>query len=380
MILCLIDYYLPGSRGGGAVVSLVNMVERLSDEHRFRVVTRGHDLGMDQPYEGIPPGVPVAQGRADVIYLPPGGMGPGALARAMTAAPCKLLHLSSFFSPRFTLQPLLLRRAGRIPRTPVVVAPRGEFSPGALALKWPKKRAYLAAARASGLYRDVVWSVSNEGEAADVRAFFPRADIRVAPDLPMAPGPPPRRAEPKRPGELAVMFLSRVSRKKNLLEAVRLVGRLRGRVVFHVCGPVEDAAYWQECLREAERYPGGIELRAHGLVPREQVPCMLAQAHVFLLPTFGENYGHVVAEALLAGCLPVLSDRTPWGGLEAAGAGWALPLEDPDAFVRVLQACVDMDADEFACRSAAAREAGVRAASRPGDVEMSRALLRSVLP
>jgi glycosyltransferase involved in cell wall biosynthesis len=379
MILCLIDHYLPGARGGGAVVTLANLVERMAGEHRFRVLTRDHDLGEERPYPGIPAGRVVEQGAAEVIYLPRGELGMGAVRRAMRADPFELLHLSSFFSPRFSIQPLLLRRAGLVPRTPVVVAPRGEFSPGALRLKHRKKQAFVAAARASGLYDDVVWSVSNDGEAADVRALFPRADTRVAPDLAVEPEPPPARTARKAPGELRVMFLSRISRKKNLLGAVRMVAGLRGRVEFDVCGPVEDEPYWEECLREAERFPPGVRMTSHGLVPRARVLEMLSRADVFLLPTLGENFGHVVVEALLAGCLPVLSDRTPWRDLEDAGVGWALPFEDTAAFVRVLQACVEMDGDELARRAEAARAYGMRAVDRPGDVELNRALLRDVL-
>ena len=43
LILVICDYYLPGFESGGAMRTIVNMVDRLADEFRFRIVTRDHD-------------------------------------------------------------------------------------------------------------------------------------------------------------------------------------------------------------------------------------------------------------------------------------------------------------------------------------------------
>jgi hypothetical protein len=45
----------------------------------------------------------------------------------------------------------------------------------------------------------------------------------------------------------------------------------------------------------------------------------LAEYDLFLFPTLGENYGHVISEALASGCPVVISDQTPWRNLEAEG-------------------------------------------------------------
>lgn len=67
----------------------------------------------------------------------------------------------------------------------MVIAPRGEFSPGALGLKSLKKRVYLLVAKALGLYRGVVWQASSEHEEADILQLFGRGvPIVVAPNLP----------------------------------------------------------------------------------------------------------------------------------------------------------------------------------------------------
>jgi glycosyltransferase involved in cell wall biosynthesis len=117
----------------------------------------------------------------------------------------------------------------------------------------------------------------------------------------------------------------------------------------------------------------------HGAVPPAEVHRVLGRAHVLLLPTLGENYGHVILEALRAGCLPLLSDQTPWRRLAAAGVGWDLPLADEDAFRAALAEAEAMEQPEWDRRSALAAAFGARAATDPVAEEQNRRLLREAL-
>ena len=47
-----------------------------------------------------------------------------------------------------------------------------------------------------------------------------------------------------------------------------------------------------------------------------------ATADVFVLPSFSENFGLVVAEALAAGTPVIATTGTPWRELPEAEAGW----------------------------------------------------------
>ncbi len=375
VVLALVDHYLPGYKAGGPVVTLAAMAARLGDEFRFHVVTRDRDLGDAAPYPGLP-----AQGKAGgarVTYLAPGGLSARALSRVLAGADARVLYLNSVFSPRFTLAPLLLRAAGKLGKIPVVVAPRGELSPGALSLKAGKKRAFLAAARALGLYRGVLWQASTEEEAGEVRAWLPGAEVWVAPDLAPVAVPPPAPRAPKRPGELRAVFLSRVSPKKNLLGALEILSTAGVPASLDVYGPVEDRAYWERCREAVRRLPAEVRVAAHGPLPPSKVPAALGGAHVLLLPTLGENYGHVVREALAAGCLPMVSDRTPWRGLAVRGVGCDRPQHDGAAGTAALRQAAALDADTFGAWSARAAAEGARAAADPGAEARNRALFRA---
>lgn len=377
-VAALVDYYLPGYKAGGAIRTVAHMAAQLADELDFHVISRDRDFEDLAPYPGaVPGGWSRVEGRP-VRYLAPGERRGAAVARAIREARPDVIYLNSAFSPVFTLLPLVMRALGRLPRVPVVLAPRGELSAGALSLKRAKKVSFLRMARVTGLYRGVCWQASSALEADEVRRWIgPAARVLVAPDLRArvddAPARPPA---PKRPGELRAVFLSRVSGKKNLAGALRMLAGVRGDVRFTIHGPVDDPAHWAECQAVMGGLPGNVRVEHGGPLRPEEIGPALAGHHLFLFPTLGENFGHVVLEALLAG-LPVLtSDRTPWDGLEPAGAGWTLPLERPEAFTEVLQAYVELDGDAHARRSAAARAFGEAAARDASVLEANRALFR----
>ena len=378
-VAALVDYYLPGYKAGGAIRTLGNMAAQLAGELDLSVITRDRDFGDAEPYPRIVAGGWTPVEGALVRYLGPGERTHRYVAEALRTARPDVLYLNSLYSPQFSLQPLLLHRMGRVPRVPVVVAPRGELAPGALTFKRAKKLAFLRMARMTGLYRGVLWQASSELEADEVRRWF-GAGVRVlvAPDLrerPAAAHPP----APKRPGELRVMFLGRIAPNKNVTGALEMLAGVRGDVRFSIYGPVDSQETWEACRARIASLPANVRVEYGGVLPREAVPGALASHHLFLFPTLGENFGHAVLEALLAG-LPVLtSDRTSWSGLEPAGAGWTLPLEQPERFGAVLQAYADLDGDEHAHRSAAARAYGESAARDESVLEANRALFRAAV-
>src|ERR1035441_6761905 len=64
--------------------------------------------------------------------------------------------------------PAALRYLGLLPRASLLLAPRGEFSPGALGLKSLRKRWFMRVANLIGFYRGCLWHASSAFEAADI--------------------------------------------------------------------------------------------------------------------------------------------------------------------------------------------------------------------
>lgn len=379
-ILVTADYYLPGYKGGGTPRTLSSVVEWLGDEFCFKIITSDRDFGSPEPYAGIAADSWQRLGKSGVLYLPPNGLSLRKMSGLIRTTDYEVLYLNSFFSPDFTIKPLLLRRLGLIPKKPVILAPRGEFSTGALEIKWRKKKAYLALAKIMGLYHDVVWQASSEYEERDIRRWFgERVSIETAPDLvtPLSEQEPCRYR--KIPGRLRVAFLSRISRMKNLDGALEMFGSVRGEVRLDIYGPIEDRKYWDRCQEHIDKLPENICVRYGGEVAPHEVIDVLSKYDLFFLPTLGENFGHVVLEALLAGCPVLISDQTPWRDLQDRGAGWDLPLDRSDEFQSVLQQFVEMGNDIHQTHSRHARAFGVSQAQDQALVEKSRNLFSFVL-
>jgi glycosyltransferase involved in cell wall biosynthesis len=295
--------------------------------------------------------------------------------------PHDAIYLNSFFHPRSTTLPLLAQRLGLAPRRPVIVAPRGEFSPGALDLKRRKKMAYIAFVKTLGLYRNVLWQASSTHEEDDIRAVFgARARVRIASDLPRAVHGGAGHV-PRAPGQpLRVIFLSRISPMKNLMFALEVLAKVAVPVEFSVVGYIATPAYWSECSHLIATLPPHIHVRSHGSVPAPEVPKVLAQHDLFFLPTLGENFGHVIIEALGAGTPALISDRTPWQDFAADGCGWVEPLSTPEAYVEHIETLFAETSQEASLRRQAAIRYARRFTEESTIIDDNRRLFQSVSP
>jgi glycosyltransferase involved in cell wall biosynthesis len=74
---------------------------------------------------------------------------------------------------------------------------------------------------------------------------------------------------------------------------------------------------------------------------------LLSSYHALFLPSKGENFGHVILEAFMAGRPVLISDQTPWINLEQAACGFDLPLSNPLAFVEKLEDWAELDEERF---------------------------------
>ncbi len=342
IILAFVHYYLPGYKSGGPVRTIANMVDHLSEKLDFRIVTLDRDCFEKQPYPNIQVSHWNQLDSAKVFYASPDFMRFWNVVRLIRDTQHDVLYLNSFFNPKFTLMPLLVRWLRLILNRPVVLAPRGEFSQGAFVLKAWKKQPYLMITRLLGLYQNLTWQASSESEANDIRRVFGHSasDIRIAPNIPPVEVYEPTHSVLEQDadnGPLRVVFLSRVSPMKNLDFALSVLAKVRAPLIFNIYGLVDDETYWQRCKEQVAALPGHLTVRYHGVIEHQRVAEVLAAHDLFFLPTRGENYGHAIREALAAGTPALISDQTPWRDFDAEGVGWVRSLEEPDAFVDVIK-------------------------------------------
>jgi glycosyltransferase involved in cell wall biosynthesis/SAM-dependent methyltransferase len=382
-VLTFVNRYLPGYKAGGAIRSVSNLVETLGGEFEFSVVTSDRDSGDGAPYAGICVDGWNQVGKARVFYLPEGKPFFAEVGRLMRTTPHDVIYLNSFFSPGYT-QAVLWQRLlrGRRYCRPVVLAPRGELHPGALSIKAFKKWVYIALSKKLGVYDRLTWQASSADEVKEIELLFGRErQIEIAPDLsvPADEYPPFGARWEKSANFLRVAWISRIARKKNLTGALAIALRSKVDVEFDIYGPMEDSAYWAECEELIRKAGPTKRIHYRGLLAHRDVRGMFEEHDIFLFPTWGENFGHVILEALMAGCPVLTSDQTPWHDLEQAGAGWEVPLGEPARAAAILDAVAGLEGPALYEMRRRAHAYGERIARAEEAVELNRQLFLQIV-
>lgn len=381
-VLVVVNYYLPGDKAGGPIRSIANIVQHLGKEFEFLIATSDRDSGDKRSYPGIQVDEWNTVGDARVMYMSPGRRKFRDFVRLIREVNPDIVYLNSAFGSPWTLFPLLARRLGLTGNVPFLLAPRGEFSAGALAIKAVKKKLFLALARIAGLYRNIAWQASTEYEGEDIRRVVRVASERiiVASDLPaaVALSADDHGYAEDVAGKLRIVFLSRVSEMKNLLFALQCLQKVSANVEFDVYGAVGDEPYWQSCLSAAAGLGGNVAFSYKGAIPHTEVIPTLRRYDLFFLPTYGENYGHAIIEAMLAGLPVLISDQTPWRNLRGHRAGWDFPLEDMAAFVWVIDEYARLSMEDRGAWRRGAREYAFNVIASSEDIERNRAMFRDL--
>lgn len=392
-ILLFVAYYLPGAKAGGPVRSIEGLADQLGEEYEFRVITSDRDLRDDQPYAGIHPHIWTKVGNAEVLYLRPGPRRLWHIFRELRADRYDAIYLNSVFARAFSIWVLLVRWVGLLDSRPVLLAPRGEFSPGALAIHSWRKRLYLRLTHYVSLYRGVVWHASSQHELADIlrspvvgehQSVAPpvsRKGFSIAPDIHHAKRSPKQEVQraKKTVGAASIVFLARISKIKNLPFALECLAQAKGEIELHIYGPQEDPAEWRRCREAIVRLPARIRVLYQGVIQHDQVYATLAKHHFYLLPSSGENFGHGILEAMLSGCVPIISDQTFWRDLTVARAGFDVPLSPPNEYIRALQAAIDMDGPTFENWSRNTRNFAMEKIDQKTILNASRQMFNSLL-
>lgn len=203
---------------------------------------------------------------------------------------------------------------------PLIVSARGMLEPWALNYRAWKKRLAWRLYQRRDLQTARVLHATAEQEAENLRRLGLRQPIAVIPNGVDLPGLPEQFPLPTSPR--IALFLGRIHPVKGLVELVeawRIVRPAGWKMM--IAGPDEGGhrRVVEEAIRRAE-LENSFELV--GAVDGEDKIALYQRANLFVLPSFTENFGVVVAEALACG-VPVITTRgTPWEGLLTRRCGW----------------------------------------------------------
>ena len=126
--------------------------------------------------------------------------------------------------------------------------------------------------------------------------------------------------------------------------------------MFDLYGPAEEADYYKLCAEFALTLPANISVSFKGDLQSNEVEQTLKKYHLFFLPTLNENFGHAIVEAMLNGCIPLISDRTPWRNLQTQNIGWDISLNEKEKFTAAIQEVLQMNQLVFEAKSKAVQQ------------------------
>ena len=341
-VLVVIGHYLPGFKSGGILRSVENTINYLCDEFDFFVLTRNHDVGDTTPYSNVRLNQWKTVGNSKVLYLDPNSSLFNYICTTVNLTPHDVIHLNSFFDP-LSIKVLLGNKIGKIKCGPIVLSPRGEFGWASLRLRFYKKLIYILIARLFGLFNGIKWHASVIHEKNDIMKIMgvKEENILIAKDLPLFVS---QNYKPELPFDefettpaLRVVFISNIGPEKNLHYAINVLSKVKVQIVFNIYGRIVNEKYWKKCQRLIKTLPENVQASYLGELKPNEVVGTFSKYDLFLFPSGGENYGHVIAESLSSGTPVLISKNTPWLDLESQKLGWDIALRNMDSFVEIIE-------------------------------------------
>ncbi|MCY7290672.1 MAG: glycosyltransferase [Ferruginibacter sp.] len=313
-IFISIPWFLPAYKAGGPIQSIVNLVNNFSENVAYYIFCGDTDLNND-PLQNITKGEWVQYNNHTKIWYAQQENLSDTLATQIECIKPDVLYIIGLFNWHFNIVPLLFCKADK-----KILSVRGMLHPGALSQKQLKKRIFLAALKIFGIAGKTIFHATDETEAAFIKKEFgTKATIRVATNFAKTI----IKKEPlkKTAGSLQMLTTALISPMKNHLQVLKALMFCNGNISYNIYGPIKDTAYWELCTKQIEKLPQNVSVKYHGEILPTQVENILAQHHVFIMPSKSENFGHAIAEALVAGKPVITSNATPWNGLQYHNAG-----------------------------------------------------------
>ncbi|MGB0455268.1 MAG: glycosyltransferase, partial [Bacteriovoracaceae bacterium] len=226
-----------------------------------------------------------------------------------------------------------------------------------LSIKSFKKSLFLFFTRAFAPFRSVKFQATSQDEKEEIQSLFSNSVVVAKNYSSFKVSPEQTSKQTWEEGSLKIIFLSRICKKKNLLYAVEVLQNVKANIEFDIYGTLEEPEYLDICLM-TNKSPN-IKVTYKGEVGSDQVFPTLKDYHLFFLPTLGENFGHVILEALASGVPALVSDKTYFRNLADQLMGFDLSFDRPDEFSKAIDSFSHFEEAEFRKWSQSAHKYGM---------------------
>lgn len=198
---------------------------------------------------------------------------------------------------------------------PYIITPRGMLEPWSLEQKRWKKKLALMLYQMNDLQKAACIYTTAEMEAQHIRELGVKAPVAVIPNGIETDGYSCRTS--MEGVKKQILFLSRIHEKKGIELLIEAFNKLRaGSLEFRDWSVVIVGNGEAEYIRSLEHRVKNLEMedciRILPPVFGEAKMKLYQESALFCLPSYSENFGMVVAEALSCGVPAITTDGTPW--------------------------------------------------------------------
>lgn len=358
-VLVFIDWYLPGYKAGGPIQSCANLVHHLADQFDFFIVTRNTDYCETAAYTGIKSdewNVIDANG-TQVYYFSDANLNFKSIKKICQDTAFDFAYINGVYSYYFSILPLYFLKGNSTKK--IIVAARGMLAQSAIQVKKTKKNIFLVLAKSLGLFKKVTFQASTAAEVKDIEKAIGKDTLIVeAGNLPRKITQLIFEAKKKSSGKLRLVNVARIAPEKNLKFALQILKEVKAEIEFDFFGPIYNESYFKECAQLIEQMPSNIKVNYRNSLKSEEVAATILTYHALLMPTLGENFGHIILESFVGGCPVIISDQTPWINLEQRKLGFDIGLDEKMKFVEAIEFLAQLNQNEFTTWSKAAFDFG----------------------
>ncbi len=234
-----------------------------------------------------------------------------------------IVHIHGIWAPELHACVCICRKRG----IPYVIAPRGMLEPWSLKHKWLKKRIARFLYQDADLKHASALHATAESEAAQFQKLGFANTVIISPNGVNLPSSFSRLDHTGK----RILFVSRMHPKKGVLELVEAFSkcsacstRLNNWIVelVYTTNSEFEREYEARVRARVDQLGLSDQFVFTGSLNDEEKWAAYGRADLFVLPTYSENFGIVVAEALWAGVPVITTKGTPWQELEERKCGW----------------------------------------------------------
>lgn len=225
-----------------------------------------------------------------------------------------LIHLQHVWDPYIHIMALAARKKG----IPYIITPRGMLEPWIMQHNWWKKQLGMFLYQRKDLQKASLIHTTCEMEKENIRKLGFSNPIAIIPNGINLSKVPEAKTEY---GNKKMVFLSRIHPKKGIELLLDVWNQLQPKDwTLDIAGEGEKT--YVASINQKIKEKNMLNVKFVGSQYGQAKWKFLKSADIFVLPTYSENFGIVVAEALAVGVPVITTTGTPWQELESYNCGW----------------------------------------------------------